>query len=72
MWTDSSTSFGGGEYLLDESGIEVGEVRCAGLERRQRHRKKWGVSINVLEFFSAVFCSGVGAASERKGGKVMV
>jgi hypothetical protein len=55
MWTDASTSFGGGGVLRDLNGSELARGQMKWSDEEQDMMLNLGVSINVLEFFTAVY-----------------
>jgi hypothetical protein len=55
MWTDASTSFGGVGVLRDSQGKELAHGQMTWTEEEHAMLTHLGVSINVLEFFTAVY-----------------
>jgi hypothetical protein len=55
MWTDASTSFGGGGVLRDSQGAELAHGQMVWTDEEHAMFNLLGVSINVLEFFTAVY-----------------
>jgi hypothetical protein len=55
MFTDASTSFGGGGLLKDVGGNELRRGQMIWSQEEHRLMEEMNVSINVLEFFSATY-----------------